>query len=63
MTDAPYRTERDSMGEVRVPAQALWGAQTQRAVQNFHFSGLPLPRGPARVTTRRASSAGVATPR
>ena len=30
-----YRTEHDSMGEVRVPADALWGAQTQRAVQNF----------------------------
>ena len=39
-----FRVERDSMGEVRVPADALWGAQTQRAVQNFHFSGLPMPR-------------------
>ena len=33
------------MGEVRVPADALWGAQTQRAVENFPISGLPMPRG------------------
>ncbi|HEY1492825.1 MAG TPA: class II fumarate hydratase [Steroidobacteraceae bacterium] len=39
-----YRIERDSMGELRVPADALWGAQTQRAVQNFVISGLALPR-------------------
>src|SRR5580693_9194168 len=37
-----YRTEHDSMGEVAVPAEALWGAQTQRAVQNFPISGEPL---------------------
>jgi fumarate hydratase, class II len=36
---AGFRTERDSMGEVQVPASALWGAQTQRAVQNFPISG------------------------
>jgi fumarate hydratase class II len=40
-----FRVERDSMGELRVPIAALWGAQTQRAVQNFPISGLPLPRG------------------
>jgi len=34
-----FRTEHDSMGEVRVPADALWGAQTQRAVENFPVSG------------------------
>ena len=41
MTERPpgYRIERDSMGEVEVPAQALWRAQTQRAVQNFPISG------------------------
>jgi fumarate hydratase, class II len=38
-----FRTEHDSMGEVQVPAGALWGAQTQRAVQNFPVSGEPLP--------------------
>jgi fumarate hydratase, class II len=37
------RTEHDSMGEVEVPAHALWRAQTQRAVQNFPISGRPLP--------------------
>ncbi len=37
-----YRTEHDTMGEVRVPAQALWKAQTQRAVENFPISGLPI---------------------
>jgi fumarate hydratase, class II len=41
MTD--YRIEKDSMGEVRVPAHALWGAQTQRAVENFPISGRVLP--------------------
>ncbi|MGO8960096.1 MAG: class II fumarate hydratase [Streptosporangiaceae bacterium] len=41
MTDAPEgtRIERDSMGEVAVPSDALWGAQTQRAVENFQISG------------------------
>ncbi|MBP86002.1 MAG: aspartate ammonia-lyase [Planctomycetaceae bacterium] len=37
------RTERDSMGEVQVPAKAYYGAQTQRAVENFPISGWPLP--------------------
>ena len=41
---AGFRTEHDSMGELSVPAQALWGAQTQRAVQNFPISGVPMPR-------------------
>src|SRR3974390_3178472 len=39
-----FRTERDSMGELKVPAEALWGAQTQRAIQNFPISGACLPR-------------------
>ncbi len=38
-----YRIEHDSMGEVRVPSQAYYGAQTQRAVENFPISGQPLP--------------------
>src|SRR6478735_1123526 len=37
------RVEHDSMGEVRVPADALWGAQTARAVENFPISGLGMP--------------------
>jgi fumarate hydratase, class II len=39
-----WRIEHDSMGEVRVPADAKWGAQTQRAVQNFPISGMPIDR-------------------
>ncbi len=38
-----FRVERDSMGELKVPAAALWGAQTQRAVNNFPISGMPMP--------------------
>ena len=38
-----FRTEKDSLGEVRVPDSALWGAQTQRAVDNFPVSGQPMP--------------------
>ena len=37
-----FRIEHDSMGEVRVPKDALWRAQTQRAVENFPISGTPL---------------------
>ncbi len=45
-TDAPtgdqaYRIEHDTMGEVRVPRDALWQAQTQRAIENFPISGAP----------------------
>src|SRR5688500_17049856 len=39
-----YRTEKDSLGEVQVPDGALWGAQTQRAVDNFPISGIRFPR-------------------
>jgi fumarate hydratase class II len=39
-----YRIEKDSMGEVRVPASAYYGAQTQRAVDNFPISGIRFPR-------------------
>ncbi len=38
-----FRVERDSMGELQVPASALWGAQTQRAVNNFPISGIRMP--------------------
>src|SRR5437762_3755620 len=38
-----HRIEKDSMGEVKVPAQAYYGAQTQRAVENFPISGWTLP--------------------
>jgi fumarate hydratase class II len=44
MTMAEFRTERDSMGEMQIPTAALWGAQTQRAVDNFPISGRRMPR-------------------
>ena len=40
----PFRTERDTMGEMRVPADALYGAQTARAIENFPISGLRFGR-------------------
>jgi fumarate hydratase class II len=39
-----FRTEKDTMGKVRVPAEAYYGAQTQRAVENFPISGITFPR-------------------
>ena len=39
-----FRTEMDSLGPVKVPSEAYWGAQTQRAIENFPISGLPLPQ-------------------
>src|SRR3954447_15748857 len=39
-----FRAERDSMGEMRVPAGALYGATTARAVENFPISGIPFSR-------------------
>lgn len=41
-SDTNWRIEHDTMGEVRVPADALWRAQTQRAVENFPISGTPI---------------------
>jgi len=43
MAETDHRLEHDSMGAVAVPAAALWGAQTERARQNFRLSGLTLP--------------------
>ncbi|SPE30981.1 Fumarate hydratase class II [Candidatus Sulfopaludibacter sp. SbA6] len=39
-----FRIETDTMGEMRVPSSALWGAQTQRAIENFPISGRRFPR-------------------
>ena len=38
------RTEHDTMGEVQVPSEAYWGAQTQRSVENFKIGGETLPK-------------------
>jgi fumarate hydratase class II len=43
MTTTEYRVEKDSLGEMRVPADAMYGPQTQRAVENFPISGRPMP--------------------
>ena len=52
-----YRVEHDTMGEVRVPAAALWRAQTQRAVENFPISGTRLERQHIRALARIKSAA------
>ena len=44
-----YRVERDSMGEMRVPADRYWGAQTQRSLQNFRIGGERMPIGIVRA--------------
>jgi len=56
---AEWRIEHDTMGEVRVPADARWQAQTQRAVQNFPVSGqrVPLPVVHALARTKAAMAA------
>jgi fumarate hydratase, class II len=55
-----YRVEHDTMGEVRVPAHALWRAQTQRAVENFPISGMRLERAHIRALAQiKAAAAAV----
>jgi fumarate hydratase, class II len=55
--DAEYRTERDSMGEIRVPTHAKWRAQTQRAVENFPLSGERLERAHIEALARIKAAA------
>jgi fumarate hydratase class II len=57
MTDNGYRIEHDSMGEVRVPRDAKWRAQTQRAVENFPVSGATLERSHIEALARIKSAA------
>ncbi len=54
-----YRTEHDSMGEVQVPRDALWRAQTQRAVENFPISGTPIEPGLIRAIGRVKAAAAL----
>jgi fumarate hydratase class II len=63
MNPPSFRIERDSMGELKVPAEALWGAQTQRAVENFPVSGLTLPRGFIRALALIKQAAAAANAR
>ena len=57
-----FRIERDALGEVEVPADALWGAQTERARRNFQLSGMPVPapflRALARIKAACAAANG-----
>ena len=55
-----YRIEHDSMGDVRVPAGAKWGAQTQRAVENFPISGRPIERAHIEALARIKAAAAKA---
>jgi fumarate hydratase class II len=54
-----YRIERDTMGEVKVPADALWRAQTQRAVENFPISGTCLERRHIRALAQIKAAAAM----
>jgi fumarate hydratase class II len=55
-----FRVERDSMGEVKVPARAYYGAQTQRAIENFPISGQPLPKSLIRALGLVKAAAAIA---
>src|SRR4026208_2549944 len=57
MTDNDFRIEHDSMGEVRVPRDAKWRAQTQRAVENFPISGQRLERAHIEALARIKAAA------
>ena len=59
-TTSDQRTERDSMGDVQVPAQAYYGAQTQRAVENFPVSGWTLPPAMIHAMGRVKYACGIA---
>jgi fumarate hydratase class II len=61
--DAGYRIEHDTMGEVRVPMDALYGAQTQRAVENFPISGSVLESAQIAALARIKKSAALANAR
>ncbi|MBN2177703.1 MAG: class II fumarate hydratase [Demequinaceae bacterium] len=61
MAESPEnRTEHDTMGEIDVPKDALWGAQTQRAVENFPVSGLKLERSHIEALARIKKAAAQA---
>ena len=55
---AATRIERDTMGDIEVPADRLWGAQTQRSLQHFHIPGETMPREVvhAQVLVKRAAA-------
>jgi fumarate hydratase, class II len=57
MTNGDFRVEHDSMGEIRVPKEAKWRAQTQRAVENFPISGATLERSHIEALARIKAAA------
>ena len=59
-TPQAMRTERDSMGEIKVPADAYYGAQTQRAVENFPVSGWTIPKPMIHAMGRVKLACGIA---
>lgn len=60
MSNQEYRVEKDSMGEIRVPSDALYSAQTQRAVENFPISGIVFPRSLIRALCNVKAAAALA---
>ncbi len=60
MSTQDFRIEKDSMGEVRVPSNALYSAQTQRAVENFPISGITFPRALIRALAVVKAAAALA---
>ena len=59
-TSAEFRRETDSIGAIDVPADAYWGAQTQRSLQNFRIGGerMPAPLIRALGIVKQAAGAG-----
>lgn len=57
---ADYRVEHDSLGEIMVPTNVLWGPQTQRAVQNFPISGYPISKHPTFINAYLKTKAACA---
>src|SRR3954467_11856868 len=56
-----YRIEHDTFGEIKVPADKLWGAQTQRSKQNFKIGGEKMPIGVVRAFAHLKKSAAIAS--
>ena len=56
-----YRIEHDTFGEIKVPADKLWGAQTQRSLQNFKIGGEKMPIGVVRAFAHLKKSAAIAS--
>src|ERR1700720_1472970 len=58
--DSPTRIERDTMGEIAVPAERYWGAQTQRSLENFRIGGERMPLALIRALALQKKAAAAA---